>query len=196
VAVRQGILTLLAEEPKYGYQLKRELEAATGDAWTLNVGQVYTTLQRLERDGLVIAEDVESDQQRYRLTQAGSDEVAAWMSTPVDRRSSGRDALSIKILLAINSSFVDPADVIRIQRTATMANLQDLQHLRTEAAGDEIAWLLELDRLVFQAESELRWLDRVEDRLAGGLGQSRILRAGETEPGPEDSTAMEAAHES
>jgi len=192
VAIREGILTLLAEEPKYGYQLKRELEMATGDAWTLNVGQVYTTLQRLERDGFVTAEDAESDQQRYRLTEAGSDEVVTWMSTPVDQRSSRRDALSIKILLAINSSFIDPADVIRRQRAATMRNLQDLQHLRTEAGDDEIAWLLELDRLVLQAESELRWLDRVEDRLAGGaIGQSKIPQADETKSG-----VREAAHES
>lgn len=192
MAIREGILTLLAEEPKYGYQLKRELEMATGDAWTLNVGQVYTTLQRLERDGFVTAEDAESDQQRYRLTEAGSDEVVTWMSTPVDQRSSRRDALSIKILLAINSSFIDPADVIRRQRAATMSNLQDLQHLRTEAGDDEIAWLLELDRLVLQAESELRWLDRVEDRLAGGaIGQSKTPQADETKSG-----VREPAHES
>lgn len=166
MAIREGILTLLAEEAKYGYQLKRELETATGDAWTLNVGQVYTTLQRLERDGFVVAQDDVGEQQRYRLTDLGRREVDTWMETPIDQRSSARDALSIKILLAINSSFVDPLDVVGTQRTATMATLQDLQHLRSTSDADDFAWHLELDRLVLQAQAELRWLDRVEERLS------------------------------
>lgn len=168
MAIREGILTLLAEEPKYGYQIKREFETATGDAWTLNVGQVYTTLQRLARDGFVVAEEGGGDdQQRYRLTPSGSADVQAWMASPVEQTTASRDALSIKILLAVESSVASPSDVIGVQRAATMSALQDLQHLRSDADAKDLAWLLQLDRLVFQAEAELRWLDRIEDRLEG-----------------------------
>jgi DNA-binding PadR family transcriptional regulator len=59
MSVRHALLALLSEGPKYGLQLREEFEARTGDVWPLNVGQVYTTLQRLERDGLV-----ESDRRR------------------------------------------------------------------------------------------------------------------------------------
>lgn len=168
MAVREGILTLLAEEPKYGYQIKLDFEKAIGDAWILNVGQVYTTLQRLERDGYVVAEaDGADGQQRYRLTPSGSSEVQAWMASPVDQGAASRDAVSIKILLAIESSVATPADVISVQRRATMSSLQDLQRMRSDADDADLTWLLQLDRLVFLAEAELHWLDRVEDRLEG-----------------------------
>src|SRR6202012_3215532 len=53
MSVRHALLALLSEGPKYGLQLRQEFVARTGEVWPLNVGQVYTTLQRLERDGLV-----------------------------------------------------------------------------------------------------------------------------------------------
>ena len=53
MSVRHALLALLSEGPKYGLQLREEFEARTGEIWPLNVGQVYSTLQRLERDGLV-----------------------------------------------------------------------------------------------------------------------------------------------
>ena len=183
MAVREGILTLLAEEPKYGYQIKREFERATGDAWTLNVGQVYTTLRRLERDGLVVTEPGGADdQQRYRLTPSGSSEVQAWMTSPVNQGAASRDALSIKILLAVESSVANPTDVIGVQRSATMSTLQDLQHLRSDADARDLAWLLQLDRLVFHSEAELRWLDRIEDRLEGRALREDVERQPPTAP--------------
>lgn len=166
MAIREGILALLVEEPKYGYQLKREFETLTGDAWTVNVGQVYTTLQRLERDGLIEAVDVTDDQQRHRLTPAGSAEVRSWMDTPVERHPGTRDVLTIKLLLAIASPTIDAHEVLATQRGSTMTSLQDLQHLRAETDETDVAWVLQLDRLALQAEAELRWLDRIEDRLA------------------------------
>jgi len=193
MAVREGILTLLAEEPKYGYQIKREFEKATGDAWTLNVGQVYTTLRRLERDGLVVTEPGGADdQQRYRLTASGSSEVQAWMTTPVDQGAASRDALSIKILLAVESSVANPADVIGVQRSATMSTLQDLQHLRSDADATDLAWLLQLDRLVFHSEAELRWLDRIEDRLEGRALREDAGRQRHVAPSVARSAANEA----
>ena len=83
MSVRHALLALLSEGPKYGLQLRQEFEADTGEVWPLNVGQVYTTLQRLERDGLVESDDAEADgpQKSFRITTAGQTELTAWLRT-------------------------------------------------------------------------------------------------------------------
>ena len=74
MSVRHALLALLSEGPKYGLQLRQEFEDRTGEVWPLNVGQVYTTLQRLERDGLVDADDDGAGPQRiFSLTTAGAE---------------------------------------------------------------------------------------------------------------------------
>src|SRR5687767_1837298 len=102
VSVRQGLLALLAEGPMYGARLRAAFEARTGGTWPLNVGQVYTTLARLERDGLVeaVGEDTEG-RITYRLTSAGREEVSRWWLSPVDRETTPRDELVIKLALAV-----------------------------------------------------------------------------------------------
>src|SRR3954464_14241276 len=98
MSVRHALLALLSEGPKYGLQLGQEFEAGTGEIWPLNTGQVYTTLQRLERDGFVEAEDPveEGPQKRFRLTPAGREELHAWLRTAPDATSPPRDELVIK----------------------------------------------------------------------------------------------------
>src|SRR6478609_4428152 len=103
MSVRHALLALLSEGPKYGLQLRQEFEARTGEVWPLNVGQVYTTLQRLERDGLVESDgDVEDGPQKgFRITVDGEAELDAWLRTPPDLSSPPRDELVIKILIAV-----------------------------------------------------------------------------------------------
>ncbi len=170
MSVRQGLLALLEQGPMYGYQLRSEFETRTGATWPLNVGQVYTTLARLERDGLVEAagEDAEGHAV-YRITAAGRGEVAQWFSTPVSRTSPPRDELAIKLAMAVTVPGVDVRAVVQQQRTATIRALQDYTRLKAGARTDqphELAWLLVLDSLVFAAEAEVRWLDHCEARLA------------------------------
>ena len=88
MSVRHALLALLSEGPKYGLQLGQEFEAGTGEVWPLNTGQVYTTLQRLERDGLVESDDAvdEGPQKSFRITDAGRDELHAWLRTPARHR--------------------------------------------------------------------------------------------------------------
>src|SRR5437016_14214588 len=96
VSVRHALLALLSEGPKYGLQLRQEFEAGTGEVWPLNVGQVYTTLQRLERDGFVESDDESEDdgpQKRFRITASGEDELSEWLRTPPDLSSPPRDEL-------------------------------------------------------------------------------------------------------
>ncbi|MCW2645974.1 MAG: hypothetical protein QOG22_303 [Pseudonocardiales bacterium] len=165
MSVRFGLLTLLEEQPMYGYQLRQEFESTTGSTWPLNVGQVYTTLTRLERDGLVeITAEGDEAQRVYSITGAGHDEVQAWFATPVRHQSPPRDELAIKLALAVRSPGVDVRAVIQAQRTATVRALQEYTRAR-EAAANDLSWLLVADSLIFAAEAEVRWLDHCETRL-------------------------------
>jgi DNA-binding PadR family transcriptional regulator len=167
VSVRHSLLALLSAGAMHGYGLKTEFETATGDVWPLNVGQVYTTLGRLERDGLVIAEADAEGQKVYEITEAGRDELHRWFDTPVQREVIPRQELAIKLVFAMRSGTADVAAVVQRQRVATVRALQDVTRLKAEAeAAGDTAWLLMLDALVFQAEAEARWLDMCEARLA------------------------------
>ncbi len=167
MSVRHSLLALLSAGAMHGYGLKTEFETATGDVWPLNVGQVYTTLGRLERDGLVIAEADDEGQKVYEITEAGRDELRRWFDTPVQREVIPRQELAIKLVFAMRSGTADVAAVVQRQRVATVRALQDVTRLKAEAeATGDTAWLLMLDALVFQAEAEARWLDMCEARLA------------------------------
>jgi len=140
VSVRQSVLALLAQGPRYGALLKSEFEARTGGSWPINVGQIYTTLARLERDGLVAAADGPDEEGRiaYRITPAGRAESEGWWSTPVERSEAARDELVIKLAMAVTTPGIDPYAVLRAQRTATMRHLQALTRLKlARASGAE-----------------------------------------------------------
>ena len=169
MSVRQGLLALLAEKPRYGYELRAEFEARTGSTWPLNVGQVYTTLARLERDGCVAATgESDTGQQYYEITADGLAEVHDWFITPVRRESRPRDELAIKLALAVGSD-VDVRQVVQTQRTDSMRALQDYTRLKAQANQQELGWLLVLEGLIFQTEAEVRWLDHCESRLAQAI---------------------------
>ncbi len=172
VSIKQALMALLEQGPMYGYQLRSEFEQRTGATWPLNVGQVYTTLNRLERDGLVAVAGADHEGHViYRVTDAGREEVSAWFTTPVPRSQPPRDELAIKLALAVTVPGVDVGTVIQRQRTATMAALQDYTRLKRggraadPAEAADMAWSLVLDSLVFAAEAEIRWLDHCEARL-------------------------------
>ncbi len=151
MAVREGLLALLREGPRYGYQLKTEFEAATGGVWTINVGQVYTTLERLNRDGLVTLDDGD-EQKLYSITLAGVDELGAWWEAVPTEDPPPRDELMLKMLMAIELGPEHGLDVITKHRTALTSLLQ-------------LATALVADALIVRAEADLRWLDLCEARL-------------------------------
>lgn len=166
MSVKQGMLALLNVEPMGVTALRREFEARTGGTWALNIGQVYTTLQRLERDGLISAPSPNDEGiELYRLTEIGREEARAWWYSPVQRGTPERDELVIKIALAATVPGVDVAAVVQTQRTETMRLLRDLTKLRAHAEGD-LPWSLVVDHNIFAAEAELRWLDHIEARAA------------------------------
>jgi DNA-binding PadR family transcriptional regulator len=185
MTIRQGLLALLADGPRHGYQLRADFESRTGGTWPLNIGQVYTTLQRLERDGLVASNGRttaadrgdradRADRVVYELTGAGRHELADWWTTPVRPEARPRDELAIKLALAVMAPDVDVHRVVQAQRTDTLRALQEYTRLKVRAddRGD-LAWLLVLDSLVFAAEAEVRWLDHCEARLARKAAENR-----------------------
>lgn len=172
MAIREGLLALLSERPKYGYQLKAEFEARTGAVWPLNVGQVYTTLDRLERDGLVASvEEGDSEpqrRQRYQLTASGRHEQESWFAASAGSDVPPRDGLVMKVLLAVHIVGIDAMAVIRVQRTARVERLQVQRRRQREAAAagsDGLGERLVADALAIRLESEVRWLDLCEERL-------------------------------
>ena len=168
MSVRLGLLALLAEGPRYGAELKAAFERRTGGTWPVNVGQVYTTLDRLGRDGLVTAGEADAEGRiRYALTASGRDEVAVWWRTPVDRQVTPREELVIKLAIAITSPGVDSAAVAQAQRSATMERLRQLTRLkRSIDPAADLAWLMVVEHQLFAAEAEIRWLDQVEASVA------------------------------
>lgn len=183
MSIRYGLLALLDAGPKYGYQLRGEFEHATGGTWPLNVGQVYSTLSRLERDGLVtgVGSD-ENGRVRYQITETGDTELRHWLRTPTAREARPRDELAIKLALALTVRGADVHQIVQAQRTATVRTLQEYTRLKRTATEDdlslEMSWSLVLDSLIFAAEAEIRWLDHCESRLARAAAPSRT--AGDT----------------
>lgn len=166
MSVKFGLLALLADAPTHGYQLKTDFERRTANQWALNIGQVYTTLQRLERDGLVEAIDFDGDRHEYRITYAGRDQLGAWFISPVVPDGPPRDELTIKVLLAVAAGDVDVTEVLQRQRTASIEQLQAYTHRKAQAdPNSDVAFLIMLDALIFRAEADIRWLDATEARI-------------------------------
>jgi len=162
MSVQNGILSLLAAGPRHGYQLRQEFEVATGHTWPVNVGQVYTTLARLERDGLVEPAETAPVEGRvaYRITDTGRAQLLGWFDTPTPRGGDVRDELTAKIAFAIANDAVDAPRVLLLQRAATIGAMQELTRRKRAAVGDEEAAMrLVLDSQLFHAEAEIRWLD-------------------------------------
>lgn len=189
MSVKHSLLALLSEGPRYGAELRSTFEQRTGGTWPLNVGQVYTTLGRLERDGLVVREEASGDSDdtatiRYAVTPAGLAEVERWWTEPVDRASTPRQELAIKLALAVTVPTVDVPRLVQAQRAATMQHLQELTRLKRAERDPDLAWGLVLENLIFTAEAEVRWLDHVE---------ARVNRAAAATPARESAPADSAS---
>lgn len=192
MSIRDALLVLLAEKDQYGYELRSAFEERTGGAWPLNIGQVYTTLDRLERDGLVERRDGGDDRQvHYAITSTGRDAASAWWNEPVVASAPSRDDAALKIILAASSPGVDARQVIQSQRRAAMVALQDLTRAR-RASGDD-AWSLVADAMIFRAEAEVRWLDHVETRLARSAARAGATPRVPTQAGREQATTASPA---
>jgi DNA-binding PadR family transcriptional regulator len=180
MSVRHALLALLSEGPKYGLQLREEFEARTGEVWPLNVGQVYTTLQRLERDGLVESEGGDDGPQKaFQITEGGAAELADWLRTPPDLSSPPRDELVMKILVAIRLPGTDVHGVIQDHRRYLVQLMQQWTRIKEGGAEDDLGLALAVDAELFRLDSVVRWLDAVDARVkrASADGQVQPARA-------------------
>ena len=177
MSVRHALLALLSEGPKYGLRLREEFEARTGEVWPLNVGQVYTTLQRLERDGLVESDGSSEDgpQKSFRITADGERELAGWLRTPPDLTSPPRDELVIKVLVALRVAGVDVHEVVQVHRRYLVELMQQWTRIKEDEAEFDLSLALVVDAELFRLDAVIRWLDAADGRLK---------RAAADPPGP------------
>jgi DNA-binding PadR family transcriptional regulator len=182
MSIRHSLLALLSEGPKYGFQLRQEFEESTGEVWPLNVGQVYTTLQRLERDGLTESDDVEADerQKNFRITDKGNEELTQWLRTPPDLSQPPRDELVIKVLVASRLHDVDVYEVIQVHRRYIVQLMQQWTRLKEDESRLDLAFALAVDAELFRLDAVVRWLDAADGR----------LHRASFEPGPESTGAL------
>ena len=187
MTIRHSLLALLAQEPAHGYALKAGFEATTGGTWPLNVGQVYTTLARLERDGLAEGGELGAGERSsgdrgpaeggagrrtWRITEAGRAALEAWYAEPVSVDPPPRDELALKVLLAIAADAEDVSAILQRQREAIMEGRQRYACLKRRAGPERgLPWLLLVDALVLKFEAEIRWLDLCEERVRARDGR-------------------------
>ena len=167
MSVGMSLLAILDERPGYGLQLKNRFEERTGGVWPLNVGQVYTTLERLQRDGLVaVRSDEEAKSHKfYEITEQGRAHLGKWFEEPAGGAPS-REELVLKLVMVARRSEVDGGRVIQAERRHAVELLQDYTRLKRDSPADaDLGWLFLLDSLIFQAEARVRWLDACEARL-------------------------------
>lgn len=181
MSVKHSLLALLSERPRYGYELKSEFETRTGGTWPLNIGQVYSTLDRAERDGLVVKTEPDAEGRvTYVVTDAGRAEAATWFATPLEVAAPPRHELAIKLALALSLPDVDVVGLIAGQRTATMHTLQTWTRAKRDADPDDLAWLLNVELMILNAEAEARWLDHCESLAV--RASARVVRSVEGAP--------------
>lgn len=172
MSVGMSLLAILEDGPSYGLQLKNEFEARTGGVWPLNVGQVYTTLQRLQRDGLVETEssDATESHKIYGLTPEGRKRLRAWFRKPATEDPPAREELVLKLVMAARRPRDDALAVVQSERRGAVQLLQQYTRLKRDAGADgDVGWMFLLDSLIFGTEARVRWLDSCEARIEAGV---------------------------
>src|SRR3954469_6973521 len=166
--MRHAVLALLAEEPAHGYEIKRGLEERFGTVVApLNAGQVYTTLQRLQRDELVaddaVAQSGRPDKRVYRLTEAGRAALEEWLGGP-SAPTRLRDDFFMKLVFAQSLGLADPTELIARQRAAYLRSLGELERVLAGGGACGISAVV-VGGAALHLEADLKWLDRCEEVL-------------------------------
>ncbi len=170
--MKYPLLALLAGGPAHGYELKQNFEARFGAVWPpVNIGQIYSTLQRLERDHLVRGSEVEQSgrpaKHVFELTEAGYHVLAEWLAeaTPGPRV---RDEFFMKLVLADLAGVADPRALIDRQRTVFLQELRDLNIIAMRGGQDVVVTRLLIEGASLHLQADLKWLDLCEVALQQG----------------------------
>jgi DNA-binding PadR family transcriptional regulator len=171
MSVRHAVLGLLAQHPRHGYELRAAFTAVVGgeENWDVKPAQIYTTLARLEKNGLVVenavAQDAGPEKRVYAITPAGRKTLREWFACGI-KLEHQRDAFFIKLMIGFISGVADPYQLIQTQRTHLYQELHAITAQRSRAdPKTELANILLLDKVVMHLEADLRWLDITEVRL-------------------------------
>jgi DNA-binding PadR family transcriptional regulator len=183
MSIRHALLALLSAEPKHGLLLQQEFEEQTSEVWPLNVGQVYITLQRLERAGLVASEGEEDagPRKRFTITSAGGDELREWLRTPPTEIPPPRDELLIKVLVSLRVPGANVHEIVQAHRRHVVESMQHFWRVKAQMAADDIGLALIADAEMFRLEGIVRWLDAADIRLKQYLA-ARDVPSGEGTP--------------
>src|SRR3954465_1171640 len=158
---QEVVLAMLAKEPSHGYQLRTRLRNALGPLGDgLNAGQVYVTLTRLEKAGLLVAEKATEDRKVYALTAAGQQRVAEWIAEVGWPRPDLAE-FHLKLIAAASAGLADPLTIVDTQRRELLRRLRDAQRAAMAEPNHSNAALL-LEGVVLRLEADLRWLEACE----------------------------------
>jgi DNA-binding PadR family transcriptional regulator len=177
LSIKYALLGLLSDGPLHGYDLKNSYESQLVPEGRLNYGQVYATLERLSRDGLVAHDTVPQverpDKKVYELTKEGRKELREWLSTPSRPDLDLRDELFLKLAIARRVRGGDPLGVLALQRRAFFERLHEAAQARGQAEkeGAPLQAVLLLDLAVLKLEAYLKWFDRCEELLRKTRGE-------------------------
>jgi DNA-binding PadR family transcriptional regulator len=167
MSTRHILLGLLATGPSHGYDLKRRHDERFPRARPLAYGQVYTTLQRLVRDGLAEVQGTDADggpeRTLYRLTDTGASELARWAAETAPPAPFVTNEIFAKVVVSILSGG-DPAAYLRAQRAAHMERMRELTAVKTSGNAD-LATVLSADYALNHLDADLRWMNATAARL-------------------------------
>jgi DNA-binding PadR family transcriptional regulator len=170
LSLKFGVLGLLAEEPLHGYEVKSRFEAMLGGTWEVNIGQVYTTLQRLERDGLVRPVGARGDRGKlqYELSEPGREALDQWLAQPDSGPQQLHEDIYVKLLLATRLANGDLARLLGRQKRSYLQRLRDLNRLEERARRDGRVDLARLVRgALLHTEADLKWMDELSSEEFG-----------------------------
>jgi DNA-binding PadR family transcriptional regulator len=160
--VQEVLLALLAKEASHGYELRARLQLALGPlAEALNAGQVYVTLNRLDKAGLVTSQRVgqsdRPDRKMYELTADGRERVAEWLADTSWPKPAPAE-FHLKLVAAAAAGLADPVRIVDAQRHAVLAGLAAAQRAALNEPDGSVAALL-LEGVVLRLQADLRWLE-------------------------------------
>jgi DNA-binding PadR family transcriptional regulator len=164
VSLKFGVMGLLSREPLHGYEVKNRFEEMLGGTWEVNIGQIYTTLQRLERDGLVRPVGSRGDRGKllYELSPEGRKALDGWLAEPDSGPQHLHEDIYVKLLLANRIANGDLPHLLGRQKRAYLQRLRDLNRLEERARRDGRMDLARLVRgALLHAEADLKWMDEL-----------------------------------
>jgi DNA-binding PadR family transcriptional regulator len=170
LSLKYGVLGLLKEEPLHGYEVKNRFESMLGGTWEVNIGQIYTTLQRLERDGLVRPVGPRGDRGKlqYEVSPDGEKALEQWLAQPDSGPQHLHEDIYVKLLLATRTANGDLQPMLARQKRAYLQRLRDLNRLEERARREGRIDLARLVRgALLHAEADLKWIDELSSERFG-----------------------------